>query len=433
LYFSSSLRSILSAAAVFDKSVEDMFSCFCAGCTLVIPDCHLADATALIHTINRQHIDHTFFVPTMFAKMHTEHEIPSCLNLLELGGEGLTYEVLSGVRDDILCLNAYGPAETIIISTVFEIDTALRKSKTSGPVPIGKPLPSHSVFVLDDNMHLLPRGFPGELYIGGPCLARGYLGQPTETAMRFVANPFGPGKLYRTGDLVRWQADGNLVFLGRVDFQVKLRGQRIELGEIETVARGAAGVSDAVAVVRGEGNNARILCFVVAATAAPLPTDGASSTPATPNLEAGVLAACKEKLPVYMVPSRVIMLTEWPRTASGKIDRKQLVEPSLPAVSSSVTMEQSFTTVQSLLADLWMRLMSVPRTSLSLDSNFFECGGHSLLAVSLASEIKRQLRIPISATTIMLHPTIGDLANCLASASFKQAGSLPGGGGESVH
>ncbi|MGH8818696.1 MAG: AMP-binding protein, partial [Achromobacter pestifer] len=248
--------------------------------------------------------------------------------------------------------NLYGPTEAAIDVTFHDCAPG-----ETGPVPIGAPIAGTQVHVLDTDLNLAPPGVAGELYLGGAGLARGYLSRPGMTAERFVANPFGAGRLYRTGDRVRWTDAGELDYLGRLDFQVKIRGLRIELGEIESRLLAQEGVREAVVVaVEGPGGGQQLVAYV-----APL---------ADTDTLRRVLA---RELPEYMVPSQIIPLETLPLSANGKIDRKALPTP-LFGDEADATPPQGPT--ETAIAAIWADVLGC--AAVGREANFFELGGHSL-------------------------------------------------------
>ncbi len=291
--------------------------------------------------------------------------------------------------------NMYGPTETTIWSAVSQVREGVA-------VLIGHPIANTDFYVVDSNLQPMPVGVPGELLIGGAGLARGYLNRPDLTAEKFIANPFRTDtgcRLYRTGDLVRYRTDGKLEFLGRTDQQVKIRGFRIELGEIEAVLRGHAGVREAVVVVRQQTEK-QLIAFVVLA--------GEPSW-ATAELRDYL----KQKLPAYMIPTAFSVLESLPLTPNGKVDRKALrgtnYSPSERQSTQEVALPQTLLEMQ--LLQIWHRVLHSP--NIGVRDNFFEIGGHSLLAVSIINEINKLLDINLTIPIFFLNPSIQGIARTL--------------------
>ena len=305
------------------------------------------------------------------------------------GGEALppdlASELLARTRE---LWNVYGPTETTVWSTVHAV------SEVSGSTPLGDAIGNTEIYLLD-RLEPVPPGAPGELYIGGEGLARGYLGRPDLTGERFVPDPFSgrPGaRLYRTGDLVRRSQDGALELLGRVDKQVKIRGFRIELGEIEAVLGAHPAVRECVVVVREDApGGKRLVAFLALHDEA--------------GLE-GVRTALREKLPRYMVPAALVVLPALPLTPNGKVDRR-----ALPSPLEERRQEESSTAkspAEELLAGIWSALLHVP--TVGPRDSFFDLGGHSLLATQVVSRVREVFRVELPLRTLFETPTLAGLA-----------------------
>jgi acyl-coenzyme A synthetase/AMP-(fatty) acid ligase len=246
------------------------------------------------------------------------------------------------------------------------------------PITVGRPIANTRIYVLDEQQQLNPLGVAGEIYIAGAGLASGYTGRPALTAERFLPDPFGPAgsRMYRTGDAGRWTRDGLLVHLGRLDRQVKIRGFRVELPEIESVLRGHPAVRDVIVETSKVGpEDLRLVAYVV------FELDGAVS--------AGEMRTyLRSRLPEFMVPSMFVALDETPLTSNGKLDRKALPDPFATAQTASGAYEPPRTEMEQLLAAIWADLLKVERVS--VESNFFDLGGHSLLSLRVAAAVARQ-------------------------------------------
>jgi acyl carrier protein len=270
-----------------------------------------------------------------------------------------------------------------------------------GVVPIGGPISNTTFHVLDEHAKPVPVGVPGELYIGGAGVARGYRNRPELTTEKFIPDPFGGdsgARLYRTGDLVRRRPGETLEFLGRIDQQVKLRGFRIELGEIESVLAAHPAVSACVAVVREDlPGDRRLVAYVV--------------PKGTPPSVDELLRAVQEQLPPYMVPSAFVLLDSLPVTPNRKIDRAALPAPdgARPALAKEYVEPQ--TPTEQLLAEIWQRLLSVDRVG--VDDDFFALGGHSLLAVQMLALVERECDVDLPLTVVFQKPTVRTLATAI--------------------
>ncbi|HET7461830.1 MAG TPA: amino acid adenylation domain-containing protein [Longimicrobium sp.] len=308
-----------------------------------------------------------------------------------VGGEALppaSARAPAGTR----LVNAYGPTETVIGGTVFDVG----EGWSGATVPIGRPLAGRSAYVLDPRLEPVPAGAAGELYLGGPVLARGYLGRPGLTAERFVPDPFGAagGRLYRTGDRARWNAAGNLEFLGRADLQVKVRGFRIEPGEIEARLLEHPGVRAAVVAAREDTpGDTRLVAYVVG--------DAAATAEA---LRAHVGAT----LPEYMVPAAYVRLDALPLNANGKVDRKALPAPGGEAHAAGEHQAPA-NEIEVALAEIWSDLLGVEQVGRG--DNFFELGGHSLLAVRVISRVRQAMEVELELDAVFEKPVLSALAD----------------------
>ncbi|MEU8622513.1 amino acid adenylation domain-containing protein [Streptomyces sp. NPDC048623] len=330
---------------------------------------------------------------------------------LLVAGEALTsgaVEPWRRLRPQGTLLNVYGPTETTVSAVQHRVGPG--EELPHGAVPIGRPLRNTQVYVLDRRMSPVPAGVPGELYIAGEGVARGYLGRPALTAERFVADPFGPAgsRMYRTGDVVRWTSDGTLEFVGRADDQVKVRGHRIELGEVESALAGAPGVARAVAVVREDTPGDRRLVGYVVPVEGVVPDDQA--------IRRHVAAV----LPEYMVPSAVVALESVPLTPNGKADRKAL---PAPRQASAVRGREPRTPQEAILSGLFAEVLGVGRVG--IDENFFELGGHSLLATRLLSRIRSVLSAQLGIRALFEAPTVAGLAERLDGAAAARPAPAP--------
>ena len=369
-----------------------------------------ADDYSIAAQITRHKVTHLQCTPSMAQMLTMNDESRAALsgiNHMMVGGEALS----GALADELRKLtgghveNMYGPTET----TIWSITQTAKPGQ--GAVPIGTPIANTQVYVLDETMQPAPIGVPGELYIGGAGVTRGYFQRDDLTAERFVFNPFADGRMYRTGDLVRWRADGRLDFLGRADFQVKLRGYRVELGEIESVIDQHAGIQQSVVVAREDMPG-------VVQLVGYLLIDG--------SLDEGALRKeMLQSLPEYMVPSHFVEVDAFPLTPNKKVDRKALPAPNrgqaapkpvpvtAPAASSTPTNLGSEANISDKIAAIWSATLGV--TQISPKDSFFDLGGHSLLAVQVHREIRATMRVAkLSITDIFRAPTLSALAKIVA-------------------
>jgi amino acid adenylation domain-containing protein len=313
--------------------------------------------------------------------------------------ESLAHDLLERCKS---LWNMYGPTETTVWSSVARVGAG-------GPVLIGSPIANTTFYVLDTNRKLVPIGVPGELYIGGDGLARGYLGRPDLTKSRFVADPFHAdraARLYKTGDLVRRLADGSIEFIHRIDQQVKLRGFRIELGEIEATLKQHPLVGQCAALVREDSpGNRRLVAYI-----SPIRP---GSVPKPRELRDYL----KQKLPVFMIPATCVVMQKLPLTPNGKLDRKQLPLPESLSSGSDTTgrIASPLTTLELSLISLWKQVLDVE--TIEVRDNFFDLGGHSLQAVQLFVRIEKMLGVKLPLATLYQAPTIELLAQVISEGS----------------
>ncbi|MCK8673824.1 non-ribosomal peptide synthase/polyketide synthase [Rhodococcus sp. HM1] len=377
----------------FDACVWELFYPLQAGARLVIaePGGH-RDPEYLVQVSRRWDVCILEFVPSMLALFLADDglALPPSLRYLSVGGEALPPELVARFvsRSDAVLDNTYGPTEVTVTSTVFRC-----VAEESSSVPIGEPIRGVRAYVLDARLHPVPVGVPGELYLSGVQVARGYLGRPDLTAERFVADPFDTtgGRLYRTGDLVRWLPDGTLDYLGRTDFQVKVRGLRIELGEIETALTDLPEIGQSVVVVHDGEFGQQLVAYVVPSPGATVDVDAARDR-------------LGESLPRYMVPDVVMVLDELPLNHSGKLDRRALPEPVL-AVRE---FRAPTTAVEEIVAAVYAEVLGLDRVG--LDDDFFALGGNSLVATQVVSRIGSELDTRIPVRALFEAPTVAALA-----------------------
>ena len=302
-------------------------------------------------------------------------------------------------------INGYGPTEATVSATLTE---PLSCATEQG---IGKPIWNTRVYVLDENLQIVPARLAGELYIAGAGVARGYLNRPGLTSERFVADPFGaPGtRMYRTGDRARWRAGGQLDFLGRTDEQVKIRGFRVELGEIEAALARHPEVSQATVIVRKDQSGEKRLVGYVVSVAGQV---------ADPGSLRRYLA---QSLPDYLVPAAIVVLETLPLTSNSKPDRKALPVPDFAGLTE--VWQGPRTTQEGILCALFENVLSVSRVG--IDDNFFDLGGHSLLATRLVSQIRDALGVEIAVRSLFERPTVAQLAETIEDALMDEIENIP--------
>ncbi|MEA2613843.1 MAG: hypothetical protein QOI52_1802, partial [Chloroflexota bacterium] len=309
---------------------------------------------------------------------------------------------------DVDLINGYGPTENTTFSTTHRLRGGLPAGEPS--VPIGRPIAASRAYVLDPSLTPLPAGCVGELYVGGAGVARGYLGRPALTAERFLPDPFsadarGEDRLYRTGDLARWRPDGTLDFLGRADFQVKVRGFRVEPGEVETALLGHPGVREAVvtAVAEAAGGHRLVAWYVPEGADGPAPAD--------------LRLHLRESLPEHMVPSLFVPLAELPLNANGKVDRRALPWPEAVGEADTAPLTPPRNPVEEVIAGIWEDLLGLDPQGhpVGVDDDFFHLGGHSLLIIRLLSRLRQAFGADLPVQRVFAAPTVAGLAAAIAA------------------
>ena len=339
------------------------------------------------------------------------------VHTLVIGGEALRLDILeSWRRAGKRLINEYGPTEAVVGCIVYEVsDDVVRGASAPEMVLIGRPIANAEVFILDERLQPVAIGTPGEVYLGGDGVARGYLNRPDVTAEKFVPHPFAtsPGRrLYRTGDLGRYLPNGEIEYLGRADYQVKVRGYRIELGEIESCLREHEKVSEAVVTLHEDASGSgHLIAYVVSADKAHVP-------------ENELRRHLTERLPEYMVPARLVFLEELPLTPNGKVDRRALPPPEQVQAQGREKSSEHHSLLEEMLADVWSHVLNVKEVG--VHDNFFERGGHSLLAMRLISRLREVFEVELTIDDIFDTDTLSDLAKRLSELiAEQQTGTSP--------
>jgi amino acid adenylation domain-containing protein len=385
----------------FDPSVTEMLAPLLAGAVLVAlaPDRH-GDPCYLLDAIGRHRITSADVVPSMLRLLLDDPEVAGRLvglRRLYCGGEVLPADLARrfiALFPDVRLINLYGPTEAAVDASRYAVTRPVPDR-----VPIGRPIGGVELYILDEHFRVQPVGVPGQVYLGGVQLARGYLGRPGLTAERFVPHPFQPGRrLYDTGDLARWLPDGQVDFLGRTDGQLKIRGTRVEPAEIEVALRDHPLVDDAVVVSLGSGETAGLVGYLV-----PVPEVAPSA--------ASLRAFLSERLPAAMVPGRFEWLAAFPLTAGGKIDRPRLPSPTRPEGDRTAPA----TALEQVLAGIWSDVLGIPEPGVLDD--FYSLGGHSLLATQIVARTADLLRVELSLRDFMAISTVRDLADLVRTTA----------------
>jgi amino acid adenylation domain-containing protein/non-ribosomal peptide synthase protein (TIGR01720 family) len=385
--------SILQFASFsFDASCYEIFCSLLSGGKLILVNNEiLLDRVKLGDILNRYEVE-LITVPPTYQSIFKEDGFK--LKTVVSAGEMLNTEyVLAIQQKGIKVINAYGPTENTVCATLTDKPLHL-----NGAVSIGKPIANTSVNIVDKHHNLLPIGIPGEIFIGGLQVARGYLNLPELTAEKFIIDPFdedSEDRLYKTGDLGRWLPDGNIEYLGRIDDQVKIRGYRIELGEIEQIIQQSGLVNQVVVIAREDAAGIKRLISYVSAD------NGYKET---------LLSYLQTKLPDYMIPGLWVSIETFPLTPNGKIDRKALPDPDLKdIILNEYTAPR--TPEETVILNIWKELLGMER--IGVHDNFFELGGHSLLAMRVISSLREAQGTELQIRDLFLHPTIAGLATLL--------------------
>nr|APD71640.1 non-ribosomal peptide synthetase 5 [Streptomyces sp.] len=399
------------ASVSFDGATWELWSALLGGARLEVLDRDtVLDTRALAAAIEDRGITAMILTTSLFN--HVARTVPAALGRLDtviFGGETAD---ASTVRDLLRAggprhlVHGYGPTENTTFSTVHEV-TEVPDGATS--VPIGGPVGNSRLYVLDAEQRHVPRGVPGELYVGGPGLARGYRGRPDLTAARFVPDPYAESGalMYSTGDLVRWLPDGSIDFIGRADQQIKLRGYRIEPGEIESALQTHPGLDHAAVVLREDNpGEKRLVAYVVA-------VPGTQSAP----LPADLREHLTDALPDYMVPAAYVVLDRMPLTANGKLDTRALPVPGAEALAAARAGAAPATGDEIRIAAVWSEVLGVP--DISVTDSFFDLGGDSIRAVTLVGALKKA-GYEVTVTEVFEHRTIGKLAVAIAGREVQE-------------
>jgi amino acid adenylation domain-containing protein len=393
------LAGVLASTSIgFDLSVFELFAPLSWGGKVVLvqslfelPALPLAGEVRLINT-----------VPSLLSELLRAADLPAAVSVVNLAGEPLPRALVEQLRRQAAAprvRNLYGPSEDTIYSTGAVVGEGIE-----GAVPIGRPLPGSFAYVLDLAGDPVPLGAVGELYLGGAGLSRGYLKRPELTAERFVPDALSGdpgGRLYRTGDRVRRLADGSLVFLGRVDHQVKVRGLRVELGEIESALGRHPEVSESVVVARGEGADRELVAYVVG-------REGRSPS------EGELRDFLRSVVPLSLVPSRLVTLAVLPRTPHGKVDRLALPAVARAQPDREVAEDTSANQAVQLVTAIWCDVLNLDQVGPT--ESFFELGGHSLLATRVISRLRQIFGIELPLRTLFEEPTVAALARRVKEA-----------------
>jgi len=411
-------RTLQFSTLSFDISIEEIFPPLCIGSTVVLRPTERRDAqielSDIIETydISALHIATGYWhewVDLMHAMKAT---IPSNLRLLVATGEKVSPDHYFRWREmetqPVLWVNAYGPTEATVSATAFFPPDNWQGTA----LPIGKPLPGYTAFILDKDMKPVEPGETGDLYIGGDALAQGYLNRPELNASVFLANPFSDvegARLYKTGDLARWMDDGNIDYAGRTDHQMKVGSYRIEPGEIENALNSHPDVNESMVTAIDVNGKKQLVAYV-------------AIDQEQPSL-VGIAKYLAEKLPVYMIPSRYLHLQSMPKTVNGKIDRDSLPDASLAVAPRNSKIIVPETEVEQTLHDIWCRVLGF--AEISTHDSFISIGGDSLMAIEVIMGIQKELNFTVSTRDFFYLDTIALLAGHIEGREIKQRTPAP--------
>ncbi|MFW9261611.1 amino acid adenylation domain-containing protein [Nostoc sp. CALU 546] len=378
------------------------------GCCVLYPE-RIPTPENLSRIIQEQGVNTLFLTTALFNVMIDK--MPqglSDIKQLLFGGESVSVPHVRRALELLprtQLIHAYGPSECTVFTCCYPIPKQLAENVHS--IPIGKPIGDRTIYILDGDLHRVPIGVPGELYVGGASVARGYLNQPRLTSEKFIANPFIEGdKLYKTGDLARRLPDGNIEFIGRIDTQVKIRGFRIELAEIEAILIQHSDIQQVVVTAReDEPGNKYLVAYLV--------TKDNQPTPST------VRNFLKKKLPDYMIPAIFVFIEAFPLTPNGKTDRRALPAPDTSQRNLEVDFVAPRTPTEQELATIWVEVLKVKQVG--IHDNFFELGGHSLLATQVVSRLREAFSLDFSLRYLFENPTIAELAQKVSEQQIEQA------------
>ncbi|BCL17291.1 non-ribosomal peptide synthetase [Micromonospora sagamiensis] len=389
------------APVAFDAATLEIWGALANGARLVVAPAGAPDLAELARLLRRERISVLWLTAGLFHQLvEFDPECLAAVGQLLAGGDVLAPEAVRRalrVRGGAPLVNGYGPTENTTFTCVHPMTDP---EAVPDPVPIGRPVPRSTVYVLDPQGRQVPVGVPGELHTGGAGLARGYLNRPAATAAAFVPDPFDPrpgARMYRTGDLVRWRPDGTLDFLGRIDGQVKIRGFRVEPGEVAAALRAHPDVGDAVVVVDGEGERRRLLAYLTPRPGrdAPRPED--------------LSRYAAERLPTHLRPAAHLVLPALPLTRNGKIDRRALPLPEPPPDRPPADLTDP---VHLRLAEVWAGLLGTAPAR--VDDDFFVLGGNSLLATRLTFVVADRFGVDLPVRLVYERPTLAALAEAIA-------------------
>lgn len=404
-----SARGTFQAGVGFDAAVWEIWPSLAVGSALYLPDQSTRLSAEALRDWLVEHQITISFVPTAVAEQLIALPWPAqcALRFLLTGADALHRYPPEGLPFSLV--NNYGPTECTVVATSAVIAA---DGVRDGLPPIGFPINNVRIHILDDQLHQVPKGVPGEIYIGGEGVARGYRNRPDLTAERFIADPFSTesGKLYRTGDLGRSLANGEIAFLGRIDDQIKIRGYRIELNEINAVLNEHPSVQASVVIAREDGpGDKRLVAYIV-------PVAGPHRD------EQNLRDVIRRRLPDYMEPAAFVWMESLPLTPNGKVDRAALPIPMLDCCMHSREYIAPRTPVEKALAAIIMEVLKVPRVS--VDDDFFHLGAHSLLGAQVVARVRGVFGAELKLLDVFDAPTVAELSTRIEQALILQLNAM---------
>ena len=389
-------RFLLVSAIGFDLTQKNLFAPICSGGALVIPSAEEYDPESLVADIEQHRVTIVNCAPSAFYPLLESAGRIRSLRHVVLGGEPIRMDIMRAWlgQDDVktLLTNSYGPTECSDVVSTF---SAKSIADDTASLPIGRPNPNTLLYIVNKQGRLMPRGAAGELRIAGDCVGAGYWQRDELNSSVFLPCPFTEGRWYRTGDICRLDDDSQFTYIGRADFQVKLRGLRIELGEIDSKLKALPSVQDAITIVQDDV----LIGYVLSSK----------------DFDAEqAKAQLRRELPEFMVPASVISVAVWPLTPNGKIDRKALPKPDLSGAAEHVAPRNES---EQQIADIWCQVLKLPE--ISVKANFFECGGHSLLATQVVSRVRKAFNVELSVRALFEAPTVEKLVRYISTASVE--------------
>ncbi|MCP5055001.1 MAG: amino acid adenylation domain-containing protein, partial [bacterium] len=415
------IRVLQNLSYIFDFGIFELMTTIIFGGRLYFPTPELmTDPLEYVRFIDAHQVNTFHTTPSFFS--HILHSSPGSrmpsIRTLHFGGEpltpGLVAESSRRLSKHCTLYNGYGPTENTINSSIYSIKVEKEtpgetfKGISSNPagdsLPIGSPSANNIIYILDRHGHLLPPGAAGELYIGGSGVACGYINRPELSADKFIINPFHKGeRFYRTGDRGLWLEDGNIQFLGRIDFQVKIRGFRIEPGEIENHLSNHKRINEAVVMARQSSGGEKYLCAYIV----PVPGNTKNTNPEEELSGQRLSGYLSGKLPDYMIPSYFVIIDRMPLTPNGKVDRKNLPEPDMVSENQYAPPRNE---TEKALVEIWSSILEIEPAAIGIDTHFFRLGGHSLKAVSHINRVYKIFDVQMPLTIFFQSPTIRSVA-----------------------